>query len=493
MIVVARPATRVDVAIVGAGVSGIGAAATLRTRLPHTSFVILEARDAIGGTWDLFRYPGIRSDSDLHTYGYAFKPWTDDDAIAAGDKILRYLAETVAEHELEPAMRFGHRVRRASWSGATARWTLEVDGPDGPVVVEAAWLVATTGYFRYDHGYQPELAGLDRFGGTVVHPQHWPAGLDVAERSVVVVGSGATAVTLVPALAEDGVGHVTMLQRSPTYYLSLPRQDAIANLARRVLSPARAYAWTRRKNVATQALFYALCRARPELMKRWLVRGVARQLPPGFDVDRHFTPTYGPWDQRVCYTPGGDIFRAISSGQASVVTDTIDTFTERGIRLASGQELAADIVVLATGLELLALGGIELEVDGVAVDPAEHLVYKSGMLSDVPNLVFVFGYVNASWTLRVDLICEWLCRCLAFMERRGFDVAVPVAADPAMPTAPMLELTAGYVQRAVDRLPRQGTGPWRSAARYADDVRRLRDVPIDDGVVRFSRVHAADG
>ena len=489
---VAGSRERVDVVIVGAGISGIGAAVHLRTRLPHKRFVILEGRDAIGGTWDLFRYPGIRSDSDLHTYGYDFKPWTDDDAIASGDKILRYLDETVDEHGVRDTIRFGHRVRRASWDSGSATWTVAADGPDGPVELEAPWLLATTGYYRYDHGYQPDFPGLADYRGTLVHPQHWPEDLAVAGRSVVVIGSGATAATLIPALAEQGA-RVTMLQRSPTYYISLPRQDRLANLARRYTSPERAYAWTRRKNVGTQATFYALCRARPERMKRFLVKNVAKQLPEGYDVARHFTPEYGPWDQRVCFTPGGDIFRAIAAGAATVVTDTIDTFTECGVRTVSGDELEADIVVMATGLEVLAFGDIAVDVDGEPVDPAAHLVYKSGMLSDVPNLLFVFGYVNASWTLRVDLICDWLCRCLAFMDRHGLDAAAPVNDDPDMPTAPMLELTAGYVQRAVDRLPRQGTGPWRSATRYRDDVRRLRDTPIDDGVLRFTRRPVAAG
>lgn len=489
---VPAPPERVDVVIVGAGISGIGAAVHLRTRLPHKRFVILEGRDAIGGTWDLFRYPGIRSDSDLHTYGYGFKPWTDDDALAAGDKILRYLDETVDDHDVRDTIRFGHRVRRAEWSTEAATWTVEADGPDGPVVLESSWLLATTGYYRYDHGYEPDVPGRADYRGTVVYPQHWPADLDVAGRSIVVIGSGATAATLVPALAERGA-HVTMLQRSPTYYVSMPRQDRLANLARRWLSAERAYAWTRRKNVRSQATLYALCQARPALMKRLLVRGVAKQLPEGYDVARHFTPEYGPWDQRVCFTPGGDIFRAISSGAATVVTDTIDTFTPEGIRLASGDELRADLVVMATGLELQVLGDIAVEVDGEPLVLHDHLVYKSGMLSDVPNLLFVFGYVNASWTLRVDLICEWLCRCLAVMDRNGFAVAAPVNDDPAMPTAPMLDLTAGYVQRAEDRLPRQGTGPWRSAIRYRDDVRRLRDDPVDDGVMRFAKRRVATG
>jgi cation diffusion facilitator CzcD-associated flavoprotein CzcO len=480
---------RVDVVIVGAGISGIGVAAHLRTRLPHLSFVVLEARDSIGGTWDLFRYPGIRSDSDLHTYGYAWKPWTDDDAIASGDKILRYLEEAVAEHDLAPHLRFGRRVARASWASARARWTVTVDGADGTSSIECAWLVAATGYYRYDHGHQPDLPGRDRYRGPVVDPQHWPPDLDVADRRIVVIGSGATAATLVPALAEQAA-HVTMLQRSPTYFVSLPRQDRLANLARRLLGPARAYAWTRGKNVRTQALFYRLCRARPEMMKRLLVNGVARQLPEGYDVARHFTPAYGPWDQRVCFTPGGDIFRAIANGRASVVTDTIATFTETGILLASGQELPADIVVTATGLELEALGAMALDVDGEVVDPAERILYKACMLSGVPNLVTVIGYVNASWTLRVDLVGEWLCRCLAFMARAGDDVACPVADDPTMPTAPALDLDAGYIRRAAGRIPKQGTGPWRASTTYADDRQRLLHEPVADGVLHFSRVHA---
>ncbi|MFM8304599.1 MAG: flavin-containing monooxygenase [Actinomycetota bacterium] len=481
----------VDVCIVGAGISGIGAAWHLRARLPEASFVILESRDAIGGTWDLFRYPGIRSDSDLHTYGYAFKPWTDDDAIAAGDKILRYLDEVVDDHDLRSRIRFGHRVTRASWSSDAAAWTVVASCARSGTqhVVRSRWLFATTGYFRYDHGHEPRLPGIERFAGRVVHPQHWPPDLDVAGRRVVVIGSGATAVTLVPALVERGA-HVTMLQRSPSYYVSIPQRDRLANRVRRWLPRERAYAWTRRKNVVRQALFYRLCRARPELMKKLLVRGVARQLPEGYDVDRHFTPRYEPWDQRICFAPDGDLFRAISAGRAEVVTDTIATFTESGIRLASGDELDADLVVTATGLELLALGGIVVDVDGRTVDPAGRIVYKSTMLSGVPNLAFVFGYTNASWTLKVDLVCEWVCRCLVHMRRHGYEIAVAVPDDPEMPTAPMLDLTAGYVQRALDRFPRQGTGVWSVPMRYRDDRRRLVRDPVDDGVLRFSRAHA---
>ena len=478
---------RVDVVIVGAGLSGIGAAWHLRHALGHLTFVILEGRDALGGTWDRFRYPGIRSDSDLHTYGYAFKPWTGDDAIASGPAILRYLEETVDEAELRPHLHFRRRVERISWSGDDACWTVEVvDAATGAAArVRCSWVVATTGYFRYDHGHTPDLPGRDRFTGPVVHPQDWPPDLEVAGRHVVVIGSGATAATLVPALADLGA-RVTMVQRSPTYYLTVATRDALANLARRFVSPGRAYAWTRRKNVRSQSVFYRLSRRYPNAVKRLLVRNVAKQLPPGYDVERHFTPRYDPWDQRICLTPDGDLFAAISAGTVEVVTDTLETFTERGLRTTSGVELEADVVVTATGLDLLAFGGIEIVVDGVRMDPGERLVYKSVMVSDVPNFAFVFGYTNASWTLKVDLVCEWLCRCLAHLEHSGATTAVAVNDDPTMVTGPMLEFGAGYVQRSLPDFPRQGTGVWSVAMRYADDERRLRREPLVDGVLRFS-------
>jgi cation diffusion facilitator CzcD-associated flavoprotein CzcO len=487
-----------DVVIVGAGLSGIGAAWHLRHALPHKTFTILEARDAIGGTWDLFRYPGIRSDSDLHTYGYAFKPWTEDDAIADGPAILGYLSETVDENHLRPHIHFGLRVLRVEWSGDDARWTVEAERTGGGegggerVELTCSWVLATTGYFRYERGFLPEFAGLDRFRGEVVHPQHWPEDLDYEGKRIVVIGSGATAATLIPALSERA-GHVTMLQRSPTYYITLPKQDPIANLCYRFLPERRAHAWTRRKNERQQRAFYRFSRKRPALAKKFLVGNVAKRLPDGYDVAKHFTPSYDPWDQRVCLTPGGDLFRAISSGKASVVTDTIDTFTERGIRLTSGEELEADIVVTATGLDLLALGGMEVVVDGVTMAPGDRLVYKSLMLSDVPNFAFVFGYTNASWTLKVDLVCEWVCRCLAFMDRNGYATAVPVSTDPAMPTKPMLEFGAGYVQRAVERWPRQGTGPWSVQMSFKDDEQRLCHDRVDDGVLRFTRARVPTG
>ncbi len=489
---VERPAQateHLDVLIVGAGLSGIGAAYHLQRELPGKSYAILDSRDALGGTWDLFRYPGIRSDSDLHTYGYAFKPWVNEKSIADGPAILDYIRETATDHGIEPHIRFAHRVKRAEFSSEQARWTVYAERVDTgeQVRLTCSWLFCASGYFRYAQGYLPPFEGAERFAGPIVHPQHWPEDLDYAGKRVVVVGSGATAVTLVPAMAEKAA-HVTMLQRSPTYVISLPEKDPLANLLVRVLPAEKAYAITRRKNIWLQKTIYNLSQSRPQLVKRLLRKGLERRLPPGYDIDRHFTPSYNPWEQRLCAVPDGDLFEAISAGTASVVTDRIETFTERGIRLASGEELEADIVIAATGLDLVALGDIELVVDGEPVVLPEKIVYKSAMLSDVPNFTFVFGYTNASWTLKLDLVCEYACRLIAQMDRRGYDSCVPVNADESMPTRPFLDFGAGYVQRAVDRFPRQGTsGPWQIRMSYAQDLQMLRDGAVDDGVLVFSR------
>jgi len=478
----------VDVLIIGAGISGIGAAWHLQHEQPGKTYAILEARDALGGTWDLFRYPGIRSDSDLHTFAYAFKPWTDDKALADGDAILAYVRETAEENGIDRHIRFGHRALRAGWSSERARWTVEVERAGETVEMTAGWLFGACGYYRYDEGFTPELPGIDRFGGRVVHPQHWPEDLAYAGRRVVVIGSGATAMTIVPAMAE-AAAHVTMLQRSPSYVLPLPSEDRLSNWLRRKLGEPRAYRITRRKNILLQTGIFKLARRAPKLMRR-LIRAVnARELRgSGCDVDVHFKPAYDPWDQRLCVVPDGDLYGALRSGRASVVTDRIETFTETGIRLESGGELEADVVVTATGLDLLAFGGLELAVDGEEVALPDTVAYKAMMLSGVPNFAYAIGYTNASWTLKVDLVCEYLCRLLGHLDATGNDTAVPVISDPGMPTRPLLDFKAGYVQRALDRFPRQGDrAPWQVVMSYADDVKTLRGASVDDGVMRFSR------
>jgi monooxygenase len=478
----------VDVLIVGAGLSGIGAAYYLETRLPGKSYAILEGRDAIGGTWDLFRYPGIRSDSDLHTLGYAFKPWTDEKAIADGPAILGYIRETARENGIEDKIRFGHRVVRAEWSSDDARWTVDAVRTDGEAVaLTCDFLFAAGGYYSYDEGFTPDFEGTDRFEGQLVHPQHWPEDLDYAGKRVLVIGSGATAMTIVPAIADEAA-HVTMLQRSPTYVVSVPARDPIANALRRVLPHRLAYAIARHKNVALQAVVYKLSRRRPGLVRRLIRAATKRQLPKGYDVDTHFNPHYDPWDQRLCVVPDGDLFESISSGRASIVTDRIATFTERGVELASGTEIEADVVVTATGLRLVAFGGIDYVVDGKPVDLAETFAYRGAMLSGVPNFAFAVGYINASWTLKVDLVCDWLCRLLAHMDANGYAQAVPVNDDPDLPRRPLLDFSAGYVQRTLDSFPKQGpVAPWRMSMSYYEDVRSLRDGGLTDGTLRFSR------
>ena len=474
-----------DVLIVGAGLSGIGAAHHLQAALGGKTYAILEARDAIGGTWDLFRYPGVRSDSDMHTLGYRFRPWTEAKAIADGPSILSYVRATAAEAGIDKHVRFGHRVRRAAWSSEAARWTVEADSPAGLVTLTCGFLLMCSGYYRYDEGYLPEFAGLGDFRGRLVHPQHWPADLDYAGKRVVVIGSGATAVTLVPALAETA-GHVTMLQRSPTYILTLPTEDAIANRLRALLGTRRGYAVTRWKNVAITTLIYQLSQRRPEMMRGWIRKLAVRQLPAGYDVDTHFKPAYNPWDQRLCLVPDGDLFKAISDGRASVVTGRVATFTGHGLRLESGAELTADIVVTATGLQLLAFGGVELAVDGRPVRLAETMAYKGMMLSGLPNFAFTIGYTNASWTLKADLVSEFVCRLLRYMDSRGYDTCVPVNDDPDVTGRPLLDFSAGYVLRSIDQFPRAGSrAPWRLGMSYAHDVVALRHGKIDDGSLRF--------
>ncbi|HEX8204597.1 MAG TPA: NAD(P)/FAD-dependent oxidoreductase [Solirubrobacteraceae bacterium] len=475
-----------DVLIVGAGLSGIGAAHHLQEKLPHKSYAILEARDTIGGTWDLFRYPGIRSDSDMHTLGYRFRPWTEAKAIADGPSILEYVNDTAREGGIDRHIRFHHKVTAMSWSSEDARWTVTAERTDTGEAVRltASFVFSCTGYYRYDEGYTPELPGTERFNGRIVHPQHWPEDLDYSGKRVVVIGSGATAVTLVPAMAKDAA-HVTMLQRSPSYVVTLPGEDPAHSALKRFLPARFAYPIVRWKNVTMATLFYRASRRWPKFMSRVIRRGVERQLPPGFDVDKHFKPSYDPWDQRICLVPDGDLFVALGDGSASVVTAHIDTFTETGIRLRSGEELEADVVVTATGLNLLPLGGLDFTVDGRKVELPETMAYKAMMLSDVPNYAFAIGYTNASWTLKADLTSEYVCRLLRHMDDRGLRVAVPHR-DPSVEEEPLLDFTSGYVLRSLDKFPKQGTrAPWKVHQNYPKDVVSLRHGPVTDGM-RFA-------
>ena len=477
-----------DVIIVGAGLSGIGAAYYLQRDRPGTSYVLLEARGATGGTWDLFRYPGIRSDSDLHTFGYEFRPWTAEKSIAQADSILDYLRDTADEHGIDDHVRLHHKVLGASWSTDDARWTVDVERTDTGerTGLTCSWLFCAGGYYRYDQGYTPRFEGLDRFRGEVVHPQHWPDDLDTAGKRVVVVGSGATAVTLVPALAEAGA-HVTMLQRTPSYVLPIPSVDPVAKVARRLLPADKAHALMRRKHVAQQRLVWWFCQTYPQAARRFIRWVNAKLLPEGYPVDEHFNPPYDPWDQRLCLVPDADLFKAISAGTASVVTDHIDTFTERGVLLKSGQELAADVVVTATGLNLLPLGGVELTVDGEPVRLRDTVAFKGLMLSGVPNFCVAIGYTSASWTLKIGLLCEHFTRLLAWMDEHGYTVCRPEVDDPDMPTRPLLDFGAGYVQRSIDELPRQGDRfPWLMPVQYHVDSQVLRTGRVDDEHLHFS-------
>jgi monooxygenase len=480
-----------DVLIVGAGLSGIGAGYHLQHQCPGKSFAILEGRDCIGGTWDLFRYPGIRSDSDMFTLGYSFKPWTEPKAIADGPQILSYVRETAAENGIDKHIRFRHRVKRASWSTPDARWTVEAERITGAGATEVvsftcSFLFMCSGYYRYEAGYTPDFPGAADFAGRIVHPQQWPDDLYYAGKRVVVIGSGATAVTLVPEMARTAA-HVTMLQRSPTYVVSRPAQDALANKLRRKLPAGLAYHLIRWRNVLFGMYFFQLSRRKPERVKQLILGGVRMALGPDYDVATHFTPRYNPWDQRLCLVPDGDLFKAIRDQRASVVTNEIDRFTATGIRLKDGSELPADIIVTATGLVLQVLGGMAVAVDGRPVDFATTLNYKGMMYSDVPNLAAALGYTNASWTLKCDLTCDYVCRLINYMDRHGYRQCMPHNDDPAIEALPSLSFTSGYVQRAIAKLPRQGSKrPWRLYQNYALDIVSLRFGKIDDGVMRYS-------
>ncbi|RYF59099.1 MAG: NAD(P)/FAD-dependent oxidoreductase [Comamonadaceae bacterium] len=483
-----RTFEHVDVLVVGAGITGLGMGRHLKTLQPDKTFAIVEARDAIGGTWDLFRYPGIRSDADLHTFGFGFQPWTRDNAIADGTEILDYLQETVEENHLAEHLYFGHKVLRADFSSEESRWTVTIEraGDGAEFEVSCTMLFSAAGYYDTENGYTPHFEGRDEFRGEVVHPQHWPADLNYAGKRVVVIGSGATAVTVVPAMAQTAA-HVTMLQRSPTYVLPVPRKDPIANTLRRLLPGKAAYAITRAININKQHILYNLSRRFPKQM-RALVRKVnIGALPEGYDVDTHFNPNYEPWDQRMCVVPDSDLFHAIAAGHASVVTDGITRFTEGGIQLASDAELEADIIVTATGLNMVPFGKIALHVDGEKVDLHDQLTYKTLMVSGIPNFVFTIGYVNNAWTLKADLVAQWFCRLLAHMDRHGYATVTPLADDPTLVRRPYLDLPTGYVARAMHLFPQQGSrGPWQVAQDYKRDRVLLGRDPIEDDALVFT-------
>lgn len=486
------PSEHVDVLVVGAGISGIGAGYHLNTMCPSRTYAILEGRADIGGTWDLFRYPGVRSDSDMHTLGFRFKPWTEAKAIADGPDILRYLHNTMNEFDIARHIRFGHLVKTAQWSSETSQWTVHVErvGTGDIVTFTCGFLFMCSGYYRYSEGFTPEFPGRERFQGQIIHPQKWTSDVAYSGKRVVVVGSGATAITLVPAMAKDAE-HVTMLQRSPTYIAARPDVDAFANKLRKYLPAKIAYAITRLKNTKYQQLVYSRSRTHPDKVKEILLKGVREQLGPDYDIEKDFTPSYNPWDQRLCLAPNGDLFQAMREGRASVVTDTIDTFDETGILLSSGQHLDADVIVTATGLQLVTLGEVQFEVDGKPINFADTWTYKGVAYSGVPNLASSFGYINASWTLRSDLTCEYVCRLLNHMAKTGTTQCTPQLRDEDlnMPEQPWIDFfSAGYMSRVMHLFPRQGNhAPWINPQNFARDKKMFRRAPLDDGAMQFTK------
>jgi len=483
----------VDVLIVGAGISGIGSAYHLQKHCPAKTYAIIEARDAIGGTWDLFRYPGIRSDSDMYTFGFKFKPWRHPKAISPGEDIRDYLNEAATENGIYPHITFGHRVVEANWNSAETRWTSRVRNlaTGETAEITSNFFFSCGGYYNYEHGYDPEFEGRESFSGLIVHPQHWPQDLDYAGKRIIVIGSGATAVTLVPTLAKDAA-HVTMLQRSPTYIVSRPEQDEFANRMRRYLPARLAYSVSRWKSFLLGWYFYQMARRHPERVKKYIIDGVRAFLGPDYDVEKHFTPSYNPWDQRVCLVPDGDFFRAIKNGSVTVVTDHIDRFTPAGIRLRSGEEIEADIIVTATGLRAEIFSGMQLSLDGAVIDPADTFTYKGMMLSGLPNFAFVMGYSNASWTLKSDLVGEYVCRLLNYMDKNGYDYCMPVVPAGGVEEEPMMSLNSGYVMRARDQMPKQGRArPWKLYQNYIMDRLTLGHESVVDDSMLFGHARGA--
>jgi cation diffusion facilitator CzcD-associated flavoprotein CzcO len=483
------PLEHFDVLIVGAGFSGIGAGYRLQTECPGKTYAIFESRNAMGGTWDLFRYPGIRSDSDMYTLGFAFRPWREKKSIAGGASIVNYIRETASEYGIDQKIRYGHTVTRASWSSPHAEWTVDATGPEGkPLRFTCNFLYMCSGYYDYAQGYLPGWPQMDRYRGRIVHPQHWPEDLDVAGQRIVVIGSGATAVTLVPALARTAA-HVTMLQRSPSYIVARPSEDPIAKWMNGRLPESLAGKLLRWKNVLLGTYFYNFARKKPERTKKMIFQYVSKFLGPEYDAAKHFTPRYNPWDQRLCLIPDADLLVAIRAGKASIVTDEIETFTERGLHLKSGEELPADIIVTATGLNIKLLGGIRMTVDGANINPVQSLSYKGMMYSDIPNFASAFGYTNASWTLKSDLTAQYMCRLLNYMQSRDYAYCTPRRRDPSIAEEPAITLNSGYLQRSIDLLPKQGSKkPWRLHQNYARDLLALKLGRINDGTMEFTRL-----
>ena len=481
-----------DVLIIGAGISGVSAAWHLQDRTPTKSYAILERREGMGGTWDLFKYPGIRSDSDMFTLGFRFKPWRSAKLIAEGPDILSYVKEAAAENGIDQHIRYGHRVVAADWSDADNRWTVTVERGGEQSQLTCSFLWACSGYYNYDEGYSPTFEGSSEFGGTIVHPQHWPEDLDYQGKKIVVIGSGATAVTLIPALIDQGAGHVTMLQRTPTYIGSLPDVDPFAEKTNKYLPANVAHFLNRWKAIAYATGQYQVARRFPGVFKKAIRQMAERKLPEGFDYDKHFVPNYKPWDQRVCLAPNGDIFKKIRQGTADVVTDTIERFDATGVQLTSGAHLDADIIITATGLNMQLLGGLKPSRNGVPIDPTTTMTYKGLMLSGVPNFAITFGYTNASWTLKADLVSEFVCRVLNYMDANGFDTVQPEHPGDSVKELPFMDFTPGYFQRSMHLLPKSGDkAPWRLKQNYILDLRLIRQGKVDEEALHFTKHRAA--
>ncbi|MEK5757985.1 NAD(P)/FAD-dependent oxidoreductase [Acinetobacter variabilis] len=484
---------QVDILIVGAGISGIGLAAHLSKHSPQRSFEIIERRESFGGTWDLFKYPGIRSDSDMSTFGFNFKPWKKESVLASGSAIKNYLAEVVQEFNLSSKIHFQHRVVSANYDSATRKWSVVVENAQGKKQTWIAnFVLGCTGYYNYDQGFQPEFPNQEAFKGTFIHPQHWPENLDYSGKKVVIIGSGATAITLVPAMVKGGAGHVTMLQRSPTYIASVPSIDMIYSKMRKLLPEDVAYKLTRARNIGMQRGIYALAQKQPKLLKTLLLKSVQFQLKGKVDM-KHFTPNYEPWDQRLCVVPDGDLFKILREGHASVETDHIEKFTETGIQLKSGKHLDADIIVSATGLNIQILGGIQATMNGKPLDTSKHMLYQGVMVSDVPNMALIIGYINASWTLKVDIAAEYICRLLNYMDQHGYDEVIPEGdATELLEDTVMGSLTSGYIARAADVMPKQGKhAPWKVSNNYLADRKELKTASFEDGVLKFKSKSSA--